>query len=285
MAIEVQASNHLFDHLESGPALADNPQARVRLSIQERREMRMQREKPLQTKLFLHNFLHDVESIWWIGAHSLFPTLPLSSRATEATIAPKNSFRDLLPRQATGLLRRSMFFEKQQYYDSFTDSLPEEYEHAAFLLGDCRMLMVDCYRSIEAEEDFPTPEHFAKFFNSDSFDIYLEALTLSMWENTTLEEVEFSQGSEAIADLEKINYADYDLHESDPRNCGGHKRKRKLGNPVDQNEADRTTKLPRRSRRTQASVGDETVGHKSPKTTATKRRSTRSTRPGYGMNT
>ncbi len=181
---------------------------------------------------------------------------------------------------------------KLQYYDSFTDSLPEEYEHAAFLLGDCRILLVDCYRSIEAEKDFPTFEHFAKFFNSNSFDIYLEALAQSNvgkiqpGKNSVKEVVK----EEGIADLEKITYTDYDPHESNPRNCGDHiasKRKRQLGNPIDQNEADRTTKLLRRSSRTQARVGDETVEHQSPKTTATKRRSTRSTRPGYasGRNT
>ncbi len=39
-----------------------------------------------------------------------------------------------------------------------------EYENAAFLLDGCRMLLVDYYRSVEAEEDFPTPRALCQVF-------------------------------------------------------------------------------------------------------------------------
>ncbi|KAK0453300.1 hypothetical protein EV421DRAFT_667112 [Armillaria borealis] len=171
-----------------------------------------------------------------------------------------------------------------------------EYENAAFLLDGCRMLLVDCYRSVEPEEDFPTPEHFVKFFSSDSFDTYLEALAQSNawkiqpWKNldSVKEVIKEEEIDGTITGLEETNYDDYDSPETsadDSEDYDTSKRKRSatstVGELVDQDEADRTTKFRRRRNHIHASVRDETTEHQS--WAATKRRSTRSIR-GSGSN-
>ncbi|PBK72904.1 hypothetical protein ARMSODRAFT_1067215 [Armillaria solidipes] len=166
-----------------------------------------------------------------------------------------------------------------------------EYEKAAFLLDGCRMLLVDYYRSVEAEEEFPTPEHFAKFFNSDSFDTYLEALTQSNARkiqpckhlDSVKEVIKEEEMDGAVTGLEETNYDDYDFPEADADDSEDYdtpKRKRSaastVGELVDQDEADRTTKFRRRHNHIHASVRDETAEHQS--RAATTRRSTRSNR-------
>ncbi|KAK0197916.1 hypothetical protein F5146DRAFT_63644 [Armillaria mellea] len=48
---------------------------------------------------FLHNFYHDVESLWWIGLHSLFTTEPstVGERDQDARRIQRGHFDDLVP--------------------------------------------------------------------------------------------------------------------------------------------------------------------------------------------
>ncbi|SJL01668.1 uncharacterized protein ARMOST_04991 [Armillaria ostoyae] len=138
---------------------------------------------------------------------------------------------------------------------------------------------------------FQPPEHFAKFFNSNSFDIYLEALAQSNARkiqpckhlDSVKEVIKEEEMDGAVTGLEETNYDDYDFPEADADDSEDYdtpKRKRSaastVGELVDQDEADRTTKFRRRHNHIHASVRDETAEHQS--RAATTRRSTRSNR-------
>ncbi|KAK0190699.1 hypothetical protein F5146DRAFT_1137526 [Armillaria mellea] len=151
MAVEVQATEYLFSHhddeplpdLEEPAALTKGP-------------------------LFLHNYLHDIESLFWIGSHALFSTIPstyLRDRLT-ARNKQRDLFNALFPHHVEGSSRRRRFFQCARYLDA-EDVLPTEYKDTLQWLFRLRRVLAHHYGLVEKFPDFPQHDHFNKVYGTD----------------------------------------------------------------------------------------------------------------------
>ncbi|PBK69868.1 hypothetical protein ARMSODRAFT_956676 [Armillaria solidipes] len=111
MAVEVQATDYIF--LPRQPLLPGLDDHTVR------------RARPP----FLHNYLHDIESLFWIGFHALFSSVPaIYSRGQLAQRDQQRElFNDLFPHRLEGSHERRHFFVDAEFLDTTEKALPDEY--------------------------------------------------------------------------------------------------------------------------------------------------------------
>ncbi|KAK0443347.1 uncharacterized protein EV420DRAFT_1277980 [Desarmillaria tabescens] len=117
-----------------------------------------------------HNFLHDLESLWWIGEHALLSSVPASGKVTRQQYQI-SSYKSLFPHSSAGSNSRTMFLLNKEAHDRHIGNLPTEYTHAAEALSKARRFLKNQYLRLEANLDFPHVEHseFAPIYGLRSF--------------------------------------------------------------------------------------------------------------------
>ena len=104
---------------------------------------------------FFHNYLHDLEGLWWIAEWFFFNTYPGTRAAT--IMKSKKHFEarilahSLFPSDARGSKERCNFTKDANYHDDIVDRLPEEYLEAARQMSDALEVMNNA--AVFIEED------------------------------------------------------------------------------------------------------------------------------------
>ncbi|KAK0486226.1 hypothetical protein IW261DRAFT_1416033 [Armillaria novae-zelandiae] len=117
---------------------------------------------------FIHNYLHDVESLFWIGFHALFSTVPakyskddLAQRLDQRTL-----FNAFFPHRLEGSVHRSHFFEHGVLKDGVMGALPTEYRSSAELILSIHQDLSDYYYKVENLTGFPQHEQFKQVYGT-----------------------------------------------------------------------------------------------------------------------
>lgn len=88
---------------------------------------------------FRHNYMHDLESLWWISFYILFYSIPITCAGEiNLYVALESSGNALfLPSSPRFWLDRSNFFKQLWTMRTFVTSLPMEYGPAAAQMAIC----------------------------------------------------------------------------------------------------------------------------------------------------
>ncbi|KAK1230984.1 hypothetical protein PQX77_005916 [Marasmius sp. AFHP31] len=79
---------------------------------------------------FLHNYLHDIEAIWWIMVYNLFTTKPTAS--TPENLQDRKRIRNLIfPGSVNGSPERQDFLMRTESHKKLRRSLPKSYQPIA----------------------------------------------------------------------------------------------------------------------------------------------------------
>ncbi|KAG7449398.1 uncharacterized protein BT62DRAFT_929364 [Guyanagaster necrorhizus] len=117
---------------------------------------------------FLHNYLHDIESLFWIGFHSLFSTTP--AIYTKKELAQRDRQRQLFnaffPHCLEGGFDRRHLFQFAEFQDT-KEALPAEYRPSIKWLIHIRFILAYHYDKVENLPDFPRHEHFNKVYSTE----------------------------------------------------------------------------------------------------------------------
>ncbi|KAK0470890.1 hypothetical protein IW261DRAFT_1671976 [Armillaria novae-zelandiae] len=133
-----------------------------------------------------HNFLHDLESLWWIGEHALFSSVPASGKVPHVE-QQVSSYKVLFPHSSGGSNARTMFLSTDQVHARRIADLPVQYAKAARALSEARNFLEIHYTRLESEAIFPNVEHseFAPIYKLGSYfriaynDMYKNDTTLA----------------------------------------------------------------------------------------------------------
>ncbi|KAK0195828.1 hypothetical protein F5146DRAFT_951483 [Armillaria mellea] len=117
---------------------------------------------------FLHNYLHDVESLFWIGLHALFSTVPVKySKAQLALrLEQRKLFNGFFPHRLEGSTQRRHFFVLEQFKDDIVKALPTEYNSIVKVLLSVHEALVDSYEKVENSKGFPHHEQFNQVYGT-----------------------------------------------------------------------------------------------------------------------
>ncbi|KAK0440759.1 hypothetical protein EV421DRAFT_2036642 [Armillaria borealis] len=228
MAVEVQRKRYLFRQVQEPD---DTTMALKFDSIGLSNPFSAQQTVPVpHPAVFLHNFYHDAESLWWIGVHSLFTTEPSTvERGQDAQQIQRGHFNSLFPHHAMGSDARSDFLQDPNKYTKITQCLPDEFRDVTLALDVIRDALVAAYISAEAQTHFPRYDHFAKLFEKTSwFEKALDkavAVAVNDIQPFQLEDRPMHEGAEdkverALDRLKEENYTDDDAPENDADNSG-----------------------------------------------------------------
>ena len=144
MAIEVQRNKYWFRPLKNTPSFA------LPFDTIKRVQPRI---IPQEQQTFLHNYLHDVEGLFWVAAWVLFYTHPVS-RPLDASDLPraKQQLRvadRIFPSTLDGSVDRVAFMMDAGDFSSKTSFLPEEYASLRAVLSHVQCNLCEVYTSME----------------------------------------------------------------------------------------------------------------------------------------
>ncbi|KAK0190707.1 hypothetical protein F5146DRAFT_1000692 [Armillaria mellea] len=118
---------------------------------------------------FVHNYLHDIESLFWIGFHGLFSTVPakysrdeVDQRANQRTL-----FNSLFPHRLDGSTSRRHFFALSLLHQETVKALPTEYHPVLAVLFFIHNGLVSNYGQLENLEGFPQHEQFNQIYGTE----------------------------------------------------------------------------------------------------------------------
>ncbi|KAK1228050.1 hypothetical protein PQX77_008929 [Marasmius sp. AFHP31] len=99
---------------------------------------------------FLHNYLHDIEGIWWIMVHNLFTTKPTAS--TPENLQKRKIIRDLVfPESVDGSLERQDFLMDAKFHQGLRRSLPEHYQPIAMEMSKALEALSKIYVRVRSD--------------------------------------------------------------------------------------------------------------------------------------
>ncbi len=118
--------------------------------------------------LFLHNYLHDIESLFWIGLHSLFSSIPATylEDPLDRRNKQRELFNDFFPHYLAGSYERRRFIEHAEFKKT-EEVLPGEYRDAVRQLLRIRYFLAYHYDQVENLRHFPQHEHFDNVYGTD----------------------------------------------------------------------------------------------------------------------
>ncbi|KAK0199613.1 hypothetical protein DFS33DRAFT_177630 [Desarmillaria ectypa] len=73
-----------------------------------------------------HNFLHDLESLWWIGEHALFSSVPASGKVPHLQ-QQISSYNNLFPHSSSGSNTSTLFLSTNHVHAGHITNLPDLY--------------------------------------------------------------------------------------------------------------------------------------------------------------
>ena len=144
MAVEVQRNKYWFEPQSDAPSYVlpsvtmNHVQQRVNLQEQQQ---------------FLHNYLHDIEGLFWIAAWVLFYTHPVS-RPLDASDLPRakkqlQAADRIFPSTLDGSNDRSEFLSHDPTFRMHASFLPEEYAPLTAVLSHVQFNLRKMYMSME----------------------------------------------------------------------------------------------------------------------------------------
>ncbi|KAK0216129.1 hypothetical protein IW262DRAFT_1398178 [Armillaria fumosa] len=151
MSVEVQATEYIFIRKTEQPLPSDDDEPLPQSTL----------------PLFLHNYLHDIESLFWIGLHFLFSTIPapypedLPARNKQSAL-----FNDLFPHYLAGSSGRRRFIEHADFKTT-EEVLPDEYRDTVRRLFRLRYILAYHYDQVENLPSFPRHEHFSQVYSTN----------------------------------------------------------------------------------------------------------------------
>ncbi|KAK0453895.1 hypothetical protein EV421DRAFT_1767130 [Armillaria borealis] len=118
---------------------------------------------------FLHNYLHDIESLFWIGFHALFSTVPAQYPKDKLAdrLDQRRLFDAFFPHRLEGSTERHRFFARQRFDDDTVEVLPTEYHPVLAVLLFIRSALVFNYDKLEKLEGFPQHEQFNQVYGTE----------------------------------------------------------------------------------------------------------------------
>ena len=128
-------------------------------------------EDDLKPPPFLHNYMHDVEGLWWIAMWSFFFTIPIS-RIKEVKLNQKLpqeiSAQKIFPLSVTGSSHRSQVFQRRSAFDKRVGNIPSEFALVVPLMADAASLIRKRYTNNQLAttiEQINTPEPYATVYD------------------------------------------------------------------------------------------------------------------------
>ncbi|KAK0190698.1 hypothetical protein F5146DRAFT_1195064 [Armillaria mellea] len=168
MAVEVQATEYLF--IRNAPVLLPDFN-HVSAEHEGHEGEPFAEDEPTaedDEPPFLHNYLHDIESLFWMGFHALFSTIPAT--CLQDQLDRRNKQRDLFnaffPHYLEGSRERRRFFVRGKFLTA-KGVLPTEYKHAVQWLLNLRFILAYHYDQVEKFPNFPRHEHFDNVYATD----------------------------------------------------------------------------------------------------------------------
>ncbi len=118
---------------------------------------------------FLHSYLHDVESLFWIGFYALFSTVPAKYPKPQLAlrVEQRRLFNAFFPRCLEGSAERRHFFVLEQFKDDTVKALPTEYKSVVKVLLSIHEVLVDHYEKVENLKGFPQHEQFNQVYGTE----------------------------------------------------------------------------------------------------------------------
>lgn len=164
MACEVQAQTYLFRPLKRESAVTQHDDSDVfqtpstsevpnplkvsaTFEIPDMSEFPDTLEDPNSLIPFRFNFLHDVESTWWIAVWCLFHTVPLD--VTEPTSGQYQMALKLFPDTGDTIFRQNAFSIAGIFRNMIKD-LPDQFRSIAMQMERMRSILVGKYADAEA---------------------------------------------------------------------------------------------------------------------------------------
>ncbi len=124
--------------------------------------------------IFLHNYLHDVESLFWIGLHALFSTVP--AMPTAAPPAPcklqRQLFNRIFPHCLDGGPARRDLLVTGNFLEAAVD-LPLDYQRALEQFVFLRPVLVFRYKQAYDGPNFPRHKNFDSVYSTEDPDVDL----------------------------------------------------------------------------------------------------------------
>ena len=143
MSIEVQVNKYQF--LPDAPPPLNLPS--------KGKKNGQQNVVPQQRLQFIHNYLHDVEGLFWIAAWLLFYTYP-ASRLLDASNLKRvkeqlETAERIFPGTLHGSTHRTSFLWFSQSFTDDTQCLPEEYTFLKSVVSHVRYNLTKLYKAME----------------------------------------------------------------------------------------------------------------------------------------
>ncbi|PBK69877.1 hypothetical protein ARMSODRAFT_1018617 [Armillaria solidipes] len=117
----------------------------------------------------VHNYLHDIESLFWIGFHALFSTVPAKYSKDELAqrVEQRTLFNAFFPHRLEGSAERRHFFALSMFRKETVKALPTEYHPVLAVLLFIRAALVSNYEKLENLQDFPQHEQFNQVYGTE----------------------------------------------------------------------------------------------------------------------
>lgn len=143
-------------------------------------------------EIMRHNYLHDIESLWWIALYGLLTTVPTGDRETKAKAAKKRLdyakaiFRNRL--QCSNE-RRALFLEREELEMLNRGRVPDGYEPVARYVVAAADLLAEAFCAFEADMGSHDSAEFGHvhegmqcLFKESAFVAVRETTVLPGWE-------------------------------------------------------------------------------------------------------
>ncbi|KAG7088772.1 hypothetical protein E1B28_012738 [Marasmius oreades] len=103
---------------------------------------------------FLHNFLHDIEGLWWIMMSNLYSTTPAATKANispEVIVNRQEKANNLFLSTVKGNMERHAFFTFTVRHEEYKQSLPLEYQEVADAMAIACEVLWELYTKVRPE--------------------------------------------------------------------------------------------------------------------------------------
>ncbi len=138
----------------------------------------------------VHNYLHDIESLFWIGFHALFSTVPAKYPKDELAQRDEQRtwFNAFFPHRLEGSAQRRHFFAQSMFRKETVKALPTEYHSVLAVLLFIRAALVFNYEKLENLQGFPQHEQFNQVYGAEQpggLSIHFEAAAKEAYDSDT----------------------------------------------------------------------------------------------------
>ncbi|KAK7060293.1 hypothetical protein VNI00_001058 [Paramarasmius palmivorus] len=158
IAVEVETGGYLFTSLSRSKATALHPSRALLLGSQWQNARNRQRAAGSR---FVFNYLHDLESVWWIMVYTLFSKLPKGMVLEGERLKEHHAIRGQIFPHPNMSAERLLFLRDQDQRISYLDNLPNAFDSIGFLASLLGDYLQTQYELLEDKPEFPSGSCFA----------------------------------------------------------------------------------------------------------------------------